>query len=105
MSAPAADDEVGRTSAVSSEAGGAAEKKDGRGKGRASVKDRTAAEEEAGSGGEEGGGSNSGGDDSSDGDGESSDGEEVRGFFSRLLCAACLFSHHRPKLVCVRLRS
>ena len=75
MSAPAADDEVGRMSAVSSEQGDAAIKADGRGKG--SVKDR-AATAAADSESDEGG-SNSGGDESSDGDGESGNGEEVRG--------------------------
>lgn len=91
MSAPAADDEVGIMSAVSSES----DAKDGRGK-AAAAKDR-AAVAMAGSEGEDGG-SNSGRDESSDGGGESSDGEEVRGrYFDGFCCV--------PRRSCVRLRS
>lgn len=75
MSAPAADGEVGRMSAVSSESGAA---KDGRG--AKAVKDRAAAAAAATAAGSEGeeGGSNSGGEESSDGGDDSSDDEEVR---------------------------
>lgn len=91
MSAPAADDEVGRMSAVSSESDAPVK---GHGRGKGAVKDRAAAA--AGSEGE-GGGSNSGGGESSDGGGESSDGEEVRGrYFDVLSCAP-------SRVLCVRL--
>lgn len=94
MSAPAADDEVGRMSAVSSE-GEAAAIKDGRGKG--SVKDRAAAT--AGSEREDGG-SNSGGVESSDGGGDSSDGEEVKGRYYGVLSLCAWASRPSPASVC-----
>lgn len=84
MSAPAADDEVGRTSVTAVSAEGDA-LKDVRGKGV--VKDRTAAESEG-----EDGGSNSGEEESSDGGGDSSDGEEVRGRYFDVLSFVSLHS-------------
>jgi len=78
MSAPAADDEVGTMSAVSSESDAVTSKSAKGGRGKPAGKDREAATAES-EGGEEAESSNSGGGESSDGSGDSSDEDEVRG--------------------------
>ncbi len=99
MSAPAADDEIGMMSAVSSEGDAVPAKAAAKGgRGKAAGKDREAAA--AGGEGEENeGGSNSGEGESSDGSSDSSDEEEVRGeedisgvvlTRSKFLCGAAL---------------